>query len=196
MSASSSTGSAVRRRDPAALRPQPRRDGADNWPTPACLLGALVEHVLAELPPGPIWEPAAGDGGLARALREAGRKVVVTDLPALDFVIDAPPLGRFAGIVTNPPFNALDAFTARGLALMESGTCQALVLLHRWDHLTASSRAAIFNRAAIVDLCAWRPRWIPGSTTAPRWSFAWVTWRADHAGPPVLNIISQSNPTS
>jgi hypothetical protein len=41
------------RRQDAALRPQPSRDGADYWPTPASLIGALIAHVLPTLPAGP-----------------------------------------------------------------------------------------------------------------------------------------------
>ena len=61
------------RRQDAALRPQPSRDGADYWPTPASLIGALIPHVLPTLPAGPVWECAAGDGRLAAAMRDARR---------------------------------------------------------------------------------------------------------------------------
>jgi hypothetical protein len=63
-------------RDPAALRAQPARDGADFWPTPRCLSDALVRRVLPSLPPGPVWESAAGDGVLVDAMRVAGRDVL------------------------------------------------------------------------------------------------------------------------
>ena len=69
--------------DPAALRPQPARDGADFWPTPLCLSDALVRYALPSLhslPPSPVWECAAGDGRLVAALRAAGRTVFASDL--------------------------------------------------------------------------------------------------------------------
>jgi hypothetical protein len=158
----------------AALRPQPTRTGRDVWPTPACLIDALVAHVLPGLPAeGPIWEPAAGDGRLANALRRAGRMVVETDIADLDFLTEPPPCGHLAAVCTNPPFNQLDGFIDRGLALLDGGVAESLVQLLRWDHLTAKGRATALNRAAAIDLCSWRPRWIPDSTTGPRWSFAW-----------------------
>src|SRR3954470_11893116 len=94
----------------AALRPPPKRHGADVWPTPVALTDALRIHVLPLLPEGIIWEPAAGDGRLATALRHAGRQVVASDLNSgLDFLRDEPPTtGRFAAIITNPPFNQLN----------------------------------------------------------------------------------------
>ena len=59
------------RLDPCARRPQPRREGADLWTTPPCLIRALGEYVLPGLPEGPVWEPASGDGQLAAAIRRA-----------------------------------------------------------------------------------------------------------------------------
>jgi hypothetical protein len=165
----------------AALRPSPHRDGPDDWPTPECLQMALV-RMLPLLPSGRIWEPAAGAGRLVAAMRAAGRKVIATDRPGLDYLTDARPTGPIAAIVTNPPFNRLDAFLARSLEHLDAGVTASVTLLLRWDHLTASGRSKVLNRATEVRLCAWRPRWIVDSTTGPRWSFAWVTWSRERTG--------------
>lgn len=171
----------------AALRPQPKRDGGDSWSTPECLCTALCRDILPTLPGGPVWEPACGDGALVRAMEVAGRRVVASDLVAdNNFLANEPPPGHFAAIITNPPFNALDGFIRRGLALLDAGGAQALVLLLRWDHLPAQCRAPLWGRASAVHVCTWRPRWIPGSTTGPRWNFAWIVWRAGCSGPPRL----------
>jgi hypothetical protein len=144
----------------------------------------LVADVLPQLPPGPIWEPAAGDGRLAEAMRAAGRSVLGSDVLTRDFLTAAPPID-IAAIVTNPPFNRIDAFIKRALAHLEGDVTDAVVLLMRWDHLTARRRTGPLEGAAEIRVCPWRPRWIEGSTISPRWSFAWVTWRRDHHGPPV-----------
>jgi hypothetical protein len=179
---------ARRRKDPAALRPQPRRAGPDFWPTPSCLTAALLQHVLPTLPCGPIWEPACGDGRLVDAMRSAGREVIASDLysdPSVDFLCAPPPApGHLASALTNPPFNQLDAFLARGLALLDAGVTESLVLLWRHDAFMADCRVDALNRAALIVSCNWRARWIPGTTTSPRWICGWVTWRADYAGPP------------
>jgi hypothetical protein len=170
----------------AALRPQPKREGRDYWPTPHCLARALVEHVLPSLPVGLVWEPAAGDGRLAHAMLEAGREVVYCDIiSGVDFLHDDPiHPGKFAAIITNGPFNDLDAFTARGLSLLDAGITKAFVLLFRHDHLQAATRVTALNRASLILGCNWRPTWIEGSEGNPRWSFSWVVWRDDHQGPP------------
>jgi hypothetical protein len=160
----------------AALRAQPARAGPDFWRTPPCLIGALIAHVEPHLPAGSVWEPAAGDGRLADAMRRAGRAVFASDIWSCDFLTDPPP-GKFAAIVTNPPFNKLDAFTDRALEHLDAGVTQSVVLLMRWDQLTAESRTRVLGRAAEIRLFTWRPIWIEGTTTSPRWSFCRVTWR-------------------
>src|SRR4051794_27249997 len=179
-------------RDKASLRPQPARSGADWWPTPQCLTAALLRCVLPRLA-GPIWEPAAGDGRLAAAMHQAGRIVLASDLEPrapgiaeLDFLQDNPPLAAAGAIiVTNPPFNRLDAFIDRSLALLDAGAVSAVVLLLRSDALTTSGRAAALNRAEREVLCCWRPVWLPDTRGGGRWSNGWITWRAGHTGPPV-----------
>jgi hypothetical protein len=128
--------------DQNARRPTPRRTDLDFWPTPPCLRTALARIVLPHLPPGPVWEPAAGDGALVDVLTAAGREVIASDinpqrrgvLPR-DFLTGAPPLG-IGGVtlITDPPFGDLgDQFLRRALALLEAGVISAAVLLQRAD---------------------------------------------------------------
>ena len=186
-------------RQDAALRPQPCRDGADAWSTPASLIDALITHLLPTLPPGVIWECACGDERLANAMRSAGRQVVATDLHRvgnrIDFLrADPPPPGSFGVVCTNPPFNRLDSFIAHGLQLMDSGRTRSLVLLVRNDALMTDGRVEVLNRAAFALGCNWRARWIPNSTGQPRWAFSWIVWRADHPGPPIALRVRQRVP--
>jgi hypothetical protein len=187
--------SAPRYRDPASLRPQPARDGHDFWATPRCLIDALTKTVLAELPTAAIWECAAGDGSLVRALRAAGHTVVASDIEPRaagierrDFLSEEPPPGHFI-VATNPPFCAIDQFLARGLHLLDNGLIVGLVLLVRCDTLTAATRADAFNRATGILTCCWRPVWIEGSKGNGRWSNAWVWWLPDYPGPPAARWL-------
>ena len=52
--------------------------GMTFWATPPCLTEALTEAV--RLRKRPIWEFAAGDGRLAKALRGAGYTVIASDI--------------------------------------------------------------------------------------------------------------------
>jgi hypothetical protein len=133
---------------------------------------------------------AAGDGALADALR-LYREVIASDLEQ-DFLVCPSPVTHLAAIITNPPFNRHSAFIRRGLELLNSRIASALVLLFRHDHLQSESRTpprrrlAEVGRAETILLCPWRPRWIPGTTEAPRWTFSWIVWRRDAGGSPVL----------
>jgi hypothetical protein len=180
----------ARLHDPASLRPQPRRIGHDFWATPFCLTEALIEHVLPSLPQTPIWECAAGDGRLAQAMRAAGYTVLASDvepqsedIARIDFLRNEPPHPGLLA-TTNPPFNLLNTFIARGLQLLDSGRLAGLVLLVRCDALTAASRANAFDRASLIVTCCWRPVWIKGTRGNGRWANAWVCWLLDDAGPP------------
>jgi hypothetical protein len=159
------------------------------------LTEALIKHVLADLQNSAIWECAAGDGRLAAALRAVGYTVFASDIAPRgenvehrDFLGNNPPRpGLIAA--TNPPFNQINQFIARGLQLLDSGLIVGLVLLVRSDALTAATRADAFNRAAGALICCWRPLWIEGSPGNGRWANAWVWWSRNHRGPPTARFL-------
>ena len=92
-------------------------DGPDFFPTPAWAVRALMENENFE---GDIWEPACGDGSMARVLESKGNKVVASDLYdrgygeiGHNFLTT----DRYAdNIITNPPYNAAEGFLKVGLA--------------------------------------------------------------------------------
>jgi hypothetical protein len=190
-------------RDPSARRPMPKRTDRDFWPTPPELQIALTRHVLPLLPDGPIWECAAGDGVLADALIEAGREVILSDIDPqrrdvrlCNFIADDPPTGtRESVAITNPPFNAIDAFCERALKLLDAGHLKAVVLLYRADNLNTQERIEVFNRAAHELTITARTRWLPVNRgdDSPRWWFSWVTWLAGKEGPPVHRRINRAD---
>jgi hypothetical protein len=75
--------------------------------------------------PQRIWEPAAGDGAIVKALRASGRTVHASDiadygLPGCHIMdyLSAPkmPAAWVYGVVTNPPYRRAQAFAGRALA--------------------------------------------------------------------------------
>jgi hypothetical protein len=185
----------VPHKDPAMMRPQPKRDGADSWATPTCLTEALLTHVLPTTPDGIIWEPAAGNDHLANAMRSAGRIVLSTDIDDVfgtDFLTHPMPLDHVAAIITNSPYGRrLTPFIQRGLQHLDAGKAEQLTLLLRFDHLSSKRRVPLLNRAALFVYCCWRPHWLPLSedSKAPRFSFVWVTWRAGWNGRPEIVFV-------
>ena len=92
-------------------------DGPDFFPTPGWAVAALMDNEPFE---GNIWEPACGDGTMARVLESKGNPVIASDLydrgygeTGHDFLTTS----RSAdNIVTNPPYNAAEGFLKVGLA--------------------------------------------------------------------------------
>jgi hypothetical protein len=190
--------------DPSARRPTPKRTDKDFWPTPPELQTALIRYVVPLLPEGPVWECAAGDGALADALIQTGREVILSDIDPqrrgimrLDFLKDDPPAATRGSLaITNPPFNIMDEFCKRALALLDAGHLRAVVLLYRADKANTQERIEAFNRANHELTVTARTKWIPGSGGSernPRWWFTWITWIAGKDGPPVNRRINRAN---
>lgn len=185
-----------RSRDPAALRPQLKRDPRELWATPPCLKQAAIVHVLPYLPPGAIWECAAGDGRFAEDMRAAGRVVFASDIEPLgpgierrDFLRNEPPQPGLIAFTNSPFGKHLTLFIARGLQLLDLGRIEGLVLLARHDALMAKTRVAALNRATSILHCNWRAVWIEGSRGNPRWTCSWVTWLPSSSGPTMAHWL-------
>lgn len=106
-------------------------DGLDYFPTPPWATRALFEHVLTDqikhLQHETVWEPACGEGHMAKPLSEYFGRVITSDIadyretfPEQGYVHDftgtaplpdeIPTQGQKPQIVTNPPFNQAEAF--------------------------------------------------------------------------------------
>ena len=85
--------------------------GPDYFPTPAWATYALIDNEKFE---GDIWEPACGDGSMSRVLETTGLPVRSTDLfdrgygeAGVDFLTAD---SSADNVITNPPYNAAEAF--------------------------------------------------------------------------------------
>jgi hypothetical protein len=119
-------------------------DGPDFFPTPSWATYALIEN---EPFVGEIWEPACGDGAMARVLALRGNPVIATDLYDRGFGqtgIDFLQSTRIAdNIVTNPPYNAAEGFVRVGMKSVR----RKFALLLRLAFLEGANRATtIFAR--------------------------------------------------
>jgi hypothetical protein len=112
-------------------------DGPDFFPTPEWATFALMDNEVFE---GVIWEPACGDGTMARVLASKGNEVIATDLYDRGFGqagIDFLQADRQVdNIVTNPPYNAAEGFVKAGLL----NTKRKFALLLRLAFLEGANR--------------------------------------------------------
>lgn len=157
----------------------------DFYPTPP---GATRALLTVETFRGAIWEPACGDGAIAKVLAHAGYSVVATDLvdhgfgtAGVDFLEQS--ATRAPNIITNPPyrFGMADAFVRKALDLTANTGGSVAMLLNmsslahpRRHHLwVARPPAAIY---ALDDVVFAR------TDTAHR--YVWCVWKAGHTGRP------------
>lgn len=102
------------------------RDPLDRYETPDYVTEALLGRVSFN---GPVLEPAAGTGRIARVLRRAGCSVETADIQrGRDFLRRTRPVRN---VVTNPPYrdNLPFLFVQKAFELTQDGTV-AMLLKH------------------------------------------------------------------
>jgi hypothetical protein len=122
-----------------------------------------------------IWDPVAGDGAIARALRNHGHGVICSDAHAQEFPLHfvgaftaATKMPAGCGSVVSAPRTDIEAFVAHALELSP-----AVYLL------TRLSRTRNVDRRHLARIHV---------LGQPASSFAWFCFRQRHAGPTILDL--------
>jgi hypothetical protein len=179
--------------------------GLDLYETPAPATETLLR---VERIPTHIWEPAAGRGAITRVLQARGREVVSSDIYQYDFSLDF--VGDFlkqtrmpegcSCILTNPPFQWVEAFVAHALELSP-----LVIMLLRLAFFEAGSgahrkhklRAHVLDGIPPARIHVFRKRlpmmhrdeWA-GRKANSGMAFSWWIWDRDHTGPTTIDRIS------
>ena len=149
---------------------------------------------------GPIWEPACGDGAIAKVLTRAGYTVHATDLVdrgygegGVNFLAQTVP--RAKHIVTNPPYGRglADRFILHALRLTSptGGTVAilldlaSLALPSRHAFYVSKPPAVVYALDELVCLPNGRPAPYAGENR-----YCWVLWKPGHTGRSVLWWLS------
>lgn len=178
----------------------PNRAAYEFYPTPP---EATLALLTAETFDGSIWEPACGEGHIAKVLTSAGYQVTSTDLidygfgePKRDFLAERRPLAKH--IITNPPYGRglADAFAKHAIALTrETGGTVAMLmnlsgLCHpmRHDFYVGQPPAVVY----CLDECICWPYGDPAraTTSIAKQRYCWIVWKHGHTGPTVLRWLS------
>ncbi len=148
----------------------------DFYPTPPEVTHALMRFL--RLDPCTIWEPACGDGAMAKVFEEYGHDVIATDIRqtgyghgGVDFLSAT---RECRAIITNPPFVLGEAFILHALKQAE---IVAMVLKSQYWH--ASKRKALFNTnpPSFVLPLTWRPDFMGGERGgSPTMEVHWTVW--------------------
>jgi hypothetical protein len=180
------------------------RQEADNYATPAWCTRALLPHIPDRI--RAIWEPAAGEGAMATALRERPKTTVIaTDIRpgngmpthsrSIDFLdlsaAGAPcHLWTFQGICSNPPFQLAQRFIERALDLTAPSKGFVAMLL-RTDYDHAKSRRHLFadnpafaKRIVLTKRIVWFVDPLTGKPKAsPSENHSWFLFDHTNGGP-------------
>ncbi|MBB5576970.1 MULTISPECIES: hypothetical protein [Rhizobium] len=160
-------------------------EGPDFFPTPGWATHALMDN---EHFAGDVWEPACGDGAMAKVIEEYGNPVFASDLydrgygkAGVNF-LEADHIAE--NIITNPPYNSAEGFVASGTAKSR----RKFAMLLRLAFLEGANRQrTIFKDTppARVWIFSERITFYPsgsvqkGSGTT---AYAWFVWDKDHHG--------------
>lgn len=172
-----------------------KRHPQDYYKTPPVTTRAMLK---VETFPGPIWEPAAGDGAISVVLEDAGYDVISTDLidrgycgGDCDFLKQRTLLAP--NVVTNPPFSLADQFVIHALEL----GARKVVVLQRLAWLEGMARhERLYSKYPPLRVWAFRGRhtlW-RGDDPNPQnkggvMALAWFTWIAGFDGSPSLGWL-------
>lgn len=178
----------------------PRRLPNEFYPTPPEATRALLS---VEQFDGSIWEPACGDGRIAKVLTQHGHRVVSTDLVSygygesgIDFLAQTE--ARAKHIVTNPPygFGLADRFVRRALELTQwtGGKVAMLLNMHSLCHKQRTNwwrEVPPARLYAIDDIVCWpEDRYGPPPPHFTKHRYVWAIWTHEHKGPPAFWWLS------
>ena len=163
------------------------RSKTDFYPTPPdateALLNFMDERGMLD-PFDRIWEPACGDGAMAKVFMNNGYLTTATDLYPSDYHpggVDFLATEKDCDwIITNPPFSQAEAFIRRALEL---GKPCAFLLKSQFWH--AKKRLELFreNPPTYVLPLTWRPDFLQGKKSgSPTMEVLWTVWAGKRTG--------------
>ena len=167
----------------------------DAYQTPPWATHVLCDTLIAggvRVPAGTIWEPAVGDGNMARVLKERfNTRVFGSDIVwgpdtdrVADFRLGLQPPEDCRAIITNPPYILDDEFLRIAVGYMQPVGGMVAMLL-RVDFYSAKTRAPLFGECphfAMKLVLTDRIRWFEakcddnGQISSPSENHAWFVW--------------------
>ncbi|MGB4101060.1 MAG: hypothetical protein WBK91_04050 [Alphaproteobacteria bacterium] len=118
----------------------------DYYPTEVPATVAFMRAEEMRMPPK-IWEPACGEGHMAKVIAQHGREVVASDLINRGYGVGGKNFlfateARAPGIITNPPFSLAEMFIRKAMELR----VEYLAMLLKSTYYHAGCRSGLYYR--------------------------------------------------
>jgi len=172
-----------------------KRDRFDFYPTPPFCTRSLLEREHFD---GVIWEPAAGDGSMAKVIESYSRCIAseirrgpeVYGEQGVDFLKTTRSVDN---IVTNPPFKFGQEFVEHALECAD----KKVAMLLRLAFLESKKRYALFTATPLKRVYVFSSRQTfvhgelngVGQRVSGFLAFAWFVWDKSYHGEPMLGWI-------
>ena len=152
------------------------RRANEDYSTPDWVTKIIAEHLIVRQRVRTIWEPAAGHGALAAALKDNGLRVIVTGGDFLAQITAPEPVDC---ICTNPPYgDDRRGFLACEFIRHALTLAPVVAMLLRVDFDSAKGRTTLFRdcpafagKIVLLD----RVKWFDGPSS-PSDNHAWFIW--------------------
>jgi hypothetical protein len=172
------------------------REEADHYVEPPWVSERLFE---VERFPGTVVDPACGWSRILESAKAAGYVIFGSDLVdrghgcTADFLLDSLPLSPPFSIITNPPFDRIEAFAKRALA----SEAQKIAMVRPVRRLPAARWLQKTPLRTIYFLSP-RPSMPPahhiiggGKVGGGTVDFAWLIWERNYAGEVVVRWLTR-----
>lgn len=152
------------------------RQVMDFYPTPSEVTIALMDFLKLPVP-SKIWEPACGEGAMAKIISSYGHTVWPTDIRKTDYCLlehnflKTTEEYKMDAIITNPPFNTAHRFILQALKL---APVVAMVLKSQYWHAAKRQHIFIKHPPAWILPLTWRPDFLGGG--ASQLDCLWTVW--------------------
>lgn len=177
------------------------READDFYPTPPEVTRALIAYERDRISSFRIlWEPAAGDGAMARELVHAGGQVFQSDLIDRGAGAEIKDFYSFTkapakAIITNPPYGEINARDGKGRWLEHSFSlgCEYIALFLNWDWPAAAGLAPLLERHPIsrAYVCRWKVDFTGNG--APPQRNGWFIWDAQWIGETAFRFMDRKD---
>lgn len=178
------------------------REVDDFYPTPPEPTAALLDCEFWRLKDfETIWEPACGDGAMARQIAGAGYGCLATDLidrgfgtPGVNFLETKEALAP--AIITNPPYHLCNERDGKGIWMwhaLETLGIEYMALLLSWNWPVAGGHARLWQtyQPARAYLMRWKIDFT--GQGAPPMLNGWFVWDRAHTGPCQLLMMDRTD---